>query len=274
MELKTTDLMSLDSIITPGIRDLYESKTWVSNSRIQYDAPHGIVGPFIDFIKPLVETVGVELVSGFSHEVINKNDDNTRNVSYGRVKIEARIGESQSIRFDREQNTFQEVVGLIYAFDLATPEILVYHGSRAQSCLNLMVFNADDTRTFNYAKDGTDTAFAYLEGYMRDFGFKVEQQREFIERLMNTYWTPPVLERNIGRMLIHVTGNGSFGSAAVNSAVKSMFEPSSKYAVAADGGTTAWNVLQALTQYVTDKAYLNVGPEKSFQMADYVLSLN
>lgn len=273
MELKISDLKGLDSIITPEIRDLYESKTWVSNSRIQYDPPHGIIGPFIDFIEPLVDTVGVELVSSYSHEVVNKNDDGSRNVSYGRVKIEARIGNSHLVQFDREQNTFQEVAGLIYAFDLGTPEIIVYHGSRAQSCLNLMVFNSEDTRSFNYAKDGTDGAFSTLDGYMKDFGFKVEQQRELIERLMNTHWPLPLLEQNIGKMLIHVINNGSFGSAAVNAAVKSLFDPSSKYAVHSSGGTSAWNVLQALTQYVTDKSYLNVGPEKSFQMADYVLNL-
>ena len=40
--------------------------------------------------------------------------------------------------------------------------------------------------------------------------------------------------------------------------------------MAPDGTTTAWNFFSAMTQYVTDKAYVNTKAEKTLQIAEEV----
>lgn len=255
--------------------DVFCSKTWVGklNSRVVFGSPAEMLSPFYEIVTPLSETIGMELKIDASHDVINKNDDDTRNISYGRVKIEALIGNGQHVIGQNAAENISETVGLIYAFDLGHPEIIVYHGTRVMSCLNLMVFGATDVRRFRYLQEGTEKAYEYINDYASSFGRKTEEHAAIIKKLMDTNWDKDDVNTNVGKMLIHTTLNNSYGSAAVNALVADLVNPKSKYALNNNGSTTAWNVLQALTQHVTDKSYLNVAPVKTLQMSEHIMEL-
>lgn len=284
-ESMITSPSSYTRLLTDESSAILHSKTYVGqNSRVRYDSPLEMITPFLDVVTPIRESIGMDLAIKLdaSNPITNLNDDDSENTSWGRVRCEVVLNGEVHIQATNRlllgvrstAESFKEVIGFIYAFDLGVPEVIVYHGSRASSCLNLMIFGAQKVRKFNYAQDGVEAAHGEVINYLRNAGEEVERQREFIQRLMNTYWTPDQLHLNIGKMLTHVTLKNTFGQAALISAVKDFNDPKSHYALDGNGGMTAWNFLQALTQYVTDKAYVNVSPVKTFQITDYILSLN
>jgi len=277
-EEEQIQLDGLEETFDDEALDIIGSKRWVAanNSRIRFDNPYDMVVPFADLVNGAISNPLGEVfhqVKG-SHTVINENDDGSRNVSYGRVSIESRINGEIPIDSPRESDRFREVIGMVYAFDLGTPEVTVFHGTRASSCLNLMIFGPTNVRKFNYAQDGFGSAHNMIAEYVESIGKEVDRQADIIMKLMNTVWSKDDVHRNIGKMFTHVINNNSFGQAALVSAVKDLTNPKSVYSLAHDGTTTAWNFLQALTQYVTNKAYLNIAPIKTGQMTDHILSLN
>tara|TARA_B110000503_G_scaffold142181_1_gene238148 strand:- start:2551 stop:3450 length:900 start_codon:yes stop_codon:yes gene_type:complete len=276
---------SYTRLLTDEAAAILDSKTYVGqNSRVRYDSPLEMITPFLDVVTPIRDSIGMDLTINLdaSNPVTNLNDDDTENTSWGRVRCEVVLNGEINIQathpalIDARSTAegFREVIGFIYAFDLGVPEVIVYHGSRATSCLNLMIFGAQKVRKFNYAQDGVEAAHGEVINYLRNAGEEIERQRAFIQRLMNTYWSADQLHLNIGKMLTHVTLKNTFGQAALISAVKDFNDPKGKYTLNENGGMTAWNFLQALTQYVTDKSYINVSPIKTFQITDYIQRLN
>lgn len=258
-----------------AFNNLVESKTWAGSrgkpSRVIFDSPRDFFEPYMEFAEGVADAINEDIVAhaDYSHEVSNQNADDSYNTSYGRARVEFRIpGLNMSIA----NETFTQVFGVIYAFDLSSPEVIVYAGRNANSCLNLHIFNASNVYKTDYLT-GTAMAFQTFQRYMDGFQEEMDQFEITVERLMTEKWRRDQLNQKLGQLLVHVVSDVSFGTSALNHAVKLLHDPGSRYAVDAEGSTSPWNVLQALTQYVTDKTPVNIAPTKTHQMAREVLKL-
>lgn len=257
------------------LSEVLSSKTWAGRgdrpSRIIFDSPNMMLNPYIDHMESFGFGVG-GLKAAVRHEgrVSNVNEDRTENVSYGRVKVEFSMPDKS---FTIGDERFTQVFGVIYAFDLSKPEVIVYAGRNAAVCINLHLFSTDDLFKSDYLT-GTAMALDSFRRFTDQYQASRERFEQIVTELMERRWTENQLHRNIGKMLTHVLGSNSFGTSALNHAVKLMYDASSRYTINTDGSTTAWNFLQALTQYVTDKSAVNVSAQKTLQMSNFVQGLN
>ena len=257
----------------PELQDVLGSKTWAgsggSPSRIIFDSPRAMLDPYLNHMDMFSRNGTIEGKVTTSNQVANINSDGTRNVSFGRVKVEFTLPD-QTIIGDE---AFNQVFAVVYAFDLSKPEVIVYAGRNAYSCMNLHMFQNDNMLKADYLT-GTSMAYDTFRRFTETYDHDRENFKQTVSRLMETRWTENQLHRNIGKMLTHVLGSNSFGTSALNHAVKLLYDSGSVYMVNGDGSTTAWNFLQALTQYVTDKSPVNVSAAKTLQMSNFVLGLS
>lgn len=261
--------------LSEGSAEIFHSKTFVGqNSRIRYDSPEIMLEPVIAALAALAERSSIDITIDASNPVTNRNDDQSENTAYGRVRLESRLELGLPVAANGHSEVLHETIGFIYAFDLGKPEVIVYNGTRVRSCLNLQIFGSRNVRKFDYAQDGVESAHAMIAELARDAELEQQRQARIIEGLMNERWTANQLARNIGHTLKHVTLKNTFGQAALVAAVRDLNTSGHRYEVQSDGSTTAWNFLQALTQYVTDKSHFNVAPVKTVQMSDFVLALS
>lgn len=248
-----------------ALDELFATQRWMPanrRSRIAYPAPQELVLPFLERLRPLSD-LGLTLHVETSHPN-SVQDPETEEVrtAVGRFLVEARIG-------DYDATDHQQVIGFVAALDVKTPEVQVYYGRNARACLNLAVFRREHYAKESLLTGGEDVIYAMTERFVDGFG---EDQRWFIEqvnRLRSTVWTEPEINETIGRLYRHFLTKGNL-TQTLNYAVKLLADPNSRYALAPDGTTTAWNVFAAMTQYVTDKAYVNTKAEKTLQITEEV----
>lgn len=245
---------------------LYASKRWVpqqGRSRIAFPAPQELVEPFLEKLMPL-QDLGISLhVETTNPASVQEPGTDEMHTAYGRVLVEARIGP-----FDEVDH--QKVVGFVYALDVGKPEVQVYYGRNAAACINLAIFRSDHYVKGDLLTGGDALIYATAERFVEHFG---EDDRTFIQnvqRLQGTIWNEPKINETIGRLYRYVLTKGSFGSSTLNYAIKLLADPNSRYAIGEDGTTTAWNFFSALTQFVTDKAYVSVKAEKTLQIVEQV----
>lgn len=230
-----------------------------------YPHPRQIFEPFLDRLAGdfPVERVTVETM----RPVATREEDGGEHKAYGRMKVEALIGDVDS--FDH-----RITVGKIYVFDHKNAHYIIYGGRRAMACLNLHVLSADSLFTVN-ATDGS---------------FGNEQTNRLLDNLYadNEAWIAHVnalqsisldraaLDRALGELLIRSvspvkTDDGfGFGSEIVANSAKLLTDGTSRYSVDPDGNTNAWNVLQSVTQGVSSRTYMNQAPHKTLAVVNAV----
>jgi len=249
------------------LSDLFGSQRWVPagrRSRIAYPAPQELVLPFLERLEPLMDLgIGLHVETSHPNSVQDPNTEEMH-TAFGRFLVEARIG-----GFDLEGH--QPVVGFVTALDVKVPEVQVYYGRNASACINLAIFRREHYAKESLLTGGEDVIYAMTERFVAGFG---EDDRAFIEqvqRLKGTLWNERQIDERIGRLYRRFLTKGNL-TQTLNYAIKLLSDPNSRYSIAPDGTTSAWNFFSAMTQYVTDKGYVNTKAEKTLQIAEEVCS--
>lgn len=232
------------------LQELLDSKLYVKpQGGVTYKSPTEYLDPFIQAVSKFTTDFRIET----SAETRNANEDaeHTENIAYGRVKIEAEIPELYTAL------GHGTVVGVIYALDTQKPVIKAYTGKLAWACTNLSVFNAENVFEANLLNN-YDSVYQKTEKYLESLEAEHEAWLKKIEALQNTEYTIPQMNEKLGYMLRRSLKQ-SF-STGVIAAAKELDNHKSPYAVKGDS-TTAWNVLAAATQYITDKTDIVTKPD-------------
>ena len=248
-----------------ALEDLYGSQRWVPasrRSRIAYPAPQELVVPFLERLQPLAH-LGVHLHVETSHpNSVQDAATEEMHTAYGRFLVEARVGQHDVVGH-------QQVLGFVVALDVRVPEVQVYYGRNASACINLAIFRREHYAKESLLTGGEEVIYAMTERFVEGFG---EDERWFIEqvgRLQETVWDEREINERIGRLYRRFLTKGNL-TQTLNYAIKMLSDPNSRYAISAEGTTTAWNFFSAMTQYVTDKAYVNTKAEKTLQIVEEV----
>ncbi len=247
------------------LTDLFQSQRWVPSergSRIAYPAPHELVVQFLERLRPL-ESLGIGLHVQTSHpNSVQDSQTEEMHTAFGRFLVEARIG-----GFDTSEH--QQVIGFVVALDVRTPEVQVYYGRNAAACINLSIFRREHYAKESLVTGGEEVIYAMTERFVDGFG---DDQRRFVEqvqRLKTTIWREQEINETIGRLYRRFLTKGNL-STTLGYAIRLLGDPNSRYALKEDGTTTAWNFFSAMTQHVSDKAYVNTRAEKTLKIVDEV----
>lgn len=238
--------------------------------KVHYPHPKQIFEPFLDRLADFpVERVIVNTMK----PVATREDSGTEHKAFGRMKVEAIIG-------DEDDWNHRISVGKIYVFDHKNAHYIIYGGRRSMTCLNLHVLSADHLFTVNAtdASYGQETTNRILDRLYEDN----QQWIDHVNALKGVDLDEEGVRRVLGDLLIRSvypvnTDNGyGFGSEIVSNSAKLLTEGTSRYAVV-EGHTDGWNVLQSMTQGVTDRVYMNQAPLKTLTIVNAVkaaLNLN
>jgi hypothetical protein len=247
------------------LQDLYKSQRWVPadrRTRIAYPAPQEIVEPFLERLQPLGD-LGLRLHVETSHpNSVQDPATEEMHTAYGRFLVEARIG-------DYDATSHQQVLGFVVALDVRVPEVQVYYGRNASACINLAIFRREHYAKESLLTGGEEIIYAMTERFVDGFGTDELWFIEQVNRLQATAWAEREINERIGRLYRRFLTKGNL-TQTLNYAIKLLSDPNSRYAVSAEGTTTAWNFFSAMTQYVTDKAYVNTKAEKTLQIVEEV----
>lgn len=248
-----------------ALETLYKSQRWVPanrRSRIAYPAPQELVKPFLERLRPLAGR-GIQLHVETSHpNSVQDPATEEMHTAFGRFLVEARVGE-------HDEADHQPVIGFVVALDVRAPEVQVYYGRNAAACINLAIFRREHYAKESLVSGGEEVIYAMTERFAGEFGSDERWFAEKVKLLRETVWTEPEINERIGRLYRRFLTKGNLAQT-LNYAIKLLSDPNSRYAIAPDGTTTAWNLFSAMTQYVTDKAYVNARAEKTLQIAEEV----
>lgn len=250
------------------LRDVLNSKIYVKpNSAIIFKEPEAYISPFIDILAKTKNYDENNIRVKVTEPVINQNVTGEKNIAYSRVGIEY----DQDI-FVLDNNEYRSTIGFMYALDTNKPIMKIYAGINVSSCLNLNIWNADmlyQMELFGntheiYGKAREYTIANYTETFTEKFN-----------RLQNSILGEADFYRTLGNIRsIVIREKSILGIQMINNAEKLMFNPTSKYYVGNEGyvETTEWNVLNSITQAITDDKEFIIRPNKT--LAAWKLFIN
>lgn len=234
--------------------NVIESKKYVKG-RIAFDEPKNIIMRFVELLSQFVNTV---VIKG-SHEVINKNVDNSENIAYGRFSVIADLSVAESIFYR---------VGFMYAYDLAIPKFKMFRGANVQACNNQCVFNDEDCVTIALT---SDDEFKYAEKYMAEIGNHIKTISDTINSMITKTLTIQESEHLIGKMIFRQAEKlRPAGTNSIMYAVDQLINPKSVYYIK-QPNFSLWTLYNAITEYHTKSNIWDI-PEKAldtFKMLKY-----
>lgn len=220
------------------LKDVLESKVYLKeNSAVSFMSPSTYIQPFLDVVKDR------ELHVNVSDSVINANDDNTQNIAYARVNIEAIL--------DSPIPGFQSRVGMIYALDIQKPMVRIYSGQRAVACMNLTIFNSEKVFTQDLLGNYAD-AYRKAEEYVEQKQKEIEEFTATYNELTQTLLDREQLNEELGRLL-RVASRTRVGTTPIVGAAKLVDDSSSAYYVKAGDTCSRWNLFNAITQNFSNR---------------------
>jgi len=242
-------------MIIQTIDELYNTKIYVKeNSTVSFAHPEKYVEPFIQRIGVPRDRFSVKVAD----PVTNQNDDGSTNIAYPRVVVEADL--------QHEVSGHQSIIGMLYALDLSKPYISVYNGKIASACTNLHIFNADHLHRVELL-GGINSVYDYAEKYFNNFEAESAEFERTIQELTERYFEHEEYIKMLGKSLQYAIKTKKLGTSAVIFAANQLEDSKSKYSLDDNGGTTAWNLFGAMTQYVTDKVSIIEKPSKTLEIA-------
>lgn len=229
--------------------------------KTHYPHPKEIFGPMLDRVSKLpVSKVVVET----SRPVETRDEAQKSHKAYGRMKVEVFVG-------DEDGFGHTAVIGKVYVFDYKQPQYIVYGGRRAMVCLNLHVLSADKVVIVpGQDKDfGNGSTIQLVDS----IGADAEAWHKHVTSMQAKTFSRKGLHEVLGNLLVKGTDPAAgFGPELVANAAGLLTDGKSRYSIGKDGDATVdgWNVLQAMTQGITDRAYINVAPTKTLAVVQAV----
>jgi hypothetical protein len=244
-----------------AIEELLSSKVFVKESgAVSFHSP---LFYFDKFIKTGNE-LGADWRATVTDEVIVAEEDETRNVAYPRVLLEAQFEEVPELK------GFIPTVGVLYALDVQKPVIKCYSGFNVSVCMNLTIFNATALVQKDLLGDISEI-YTASNKFLNDKPAELKVFKSNVEALKNSELELPGFDRLTGE-LIRFGMQSRFGTQMVLGAVKTMRDPNSRYYVPEEQKTTKWNYFNALTQQITDGRDLLDRANKTIELAQIMLN--
>jgi hypothetical protein len=247
--------MTLDSVMN--------SKIYVKpNAAVNFREPAAYIEPFID----VIDKSGLNAVSydvAVADPVINQNPDNTSNISYPRVRVEAKFN------FDKMIEGLSPVIGFVYSLDVQKPIIRAYVGQNVMACLNLTIFNAECVETVNLLDD-YNVIYNKVNGFVQRYSdIYNDFEKNYFE--LQTEISQPETRYTVGKLL-EMSMKGKLGTSAIVGAVRAMNDNKSKYYTWENGNfsNTKWNIYNAVTDNL--KTEFIERPLKTLALSNIILN--
>ena len=195
-------------------------------------------------------------------DVVNVNDDGSKNISYGRVLFQKVFGTA-------EVNT---TVGMILAFDNLM--VKLFAGAQVSACTNLCVFNS--TWLINTKiTSRLDQHINYMENLVAGDG-SFNWNRTIEEMVLSKLHRDAVHKLHSQFILEHrkTKDKALYGESFTNKAFADILMEDSKSPYCMQGDfTSEWNVYNALTQQISDSKDILYAPSKSLEAYDMIKAL-
>ena len=242
-----SELMTLEKI--------EESKIYQCNG-VTFRHPLEVASPFL---KAFGEQ---DLYIQTDKDVVNVNDDGSKNISYGRVLIQKVFG----------QNEVNTTVGMIIAFD--NLQVKLFAGAQVSACTNLCVFNS--TWLINTKiTSRLDSHINYMENLVLGDG-NLNWNKTIEEMVLSKLHRDAVHKLHSQFILEHkkTKDKALYGESFTNKAFGDILMEDSKSPYVMEGNyTSEWNVYNALTQQISDSKDILYAPSKSLEAYDMIKNL-
>lgn len=217
-------------------------------------------GSLINFPSPLSLAQSATEVSDLQYtgsmEVENKNEDDSKNISFGRFNM------IKSYPID-DEITYQ--IGILHAFDLNKPIVKVYSGIQVSACLNLKIFKADNIQKFDFTNN-SQGGMESVKNYISKVEEEIENAKRIIKFLKSVILTPQETYTLVGYLVTKVTEEKNIcGTNAIQKGVELFTKKDSVYYYKNEG-FNAWLLLNSFTEYYTNKTELLDIPEKCLNL--------
>lgn len=245
-----------------SLSNIIDSKIFVKDgSNVTFDAPKSYIEPFVNVVNAAKPS---SLFVNTQGAIVNENTDSTRNIAFPRVQVEARFS-------NIVEDTYQAVIGMIYALDLQKPIMKIYSGFNARACTNLSIFDAEKVFETSLMERYTP-AFDMTKRFLDD---KLKETEHFIEthqELINTFFTQEELNEELGRLL-RLAPKVGLGSGPIVKAAELIDNSSSLYHVTKGESCSKMNLYQAITQSITNSKDVHLKPSKTV-LVSRLLNIN
>lgn len=198
-------------------------------------------------------------------EVVNVNEDGSKNISYGRILFQKIFGDTRTT----ELNT---TVGLILSFDQQL--IKVFAGANVSACTNLCVFNATwlvSSKLGGRIKDHIDYIDNLVKGNS-DFGWE-----KIIEGMNTTMLHRDSVHKLHSQFILEhkrAKDKAMYGESFTNNAFADILMPERKSPYQMSGDyTSEWDVYNALTEQLSNSKDILYVPQKSLEAYDMIKAL-
>lgn len=244
-------------------KTVQDAKSYVSTGGITFPKPSVYVDRFLESVGVNPEDCEFQL----KQPITNANEDNTLNVAYSRLMVETKL--------DFKNAEMGKTLGFVLGLDTQKPILKVYTGARVYACTNLSVFNSDSLFQCDPIQN-LDDAYKMVKQYKTEAEEEWRRQLETWKNLQETVYSGSQVNTKMGKMLELVISDGKFkgiGSTAIVQAARNLYDKNSIYRISEDK-TTAWNVLNAITQSITDSNDFLGAPTKSYIATKLILNPN
>ena len=242
------------------LQDVLNSKAYhKENSAVRFNNPAAYFQPFVDEMAKITDNISVSVGS----PIININEDGSQNTAYGEVLVEGKLPFIEGHEW---------TVMAMYNLKGQVPRFKVATGAKVKACTNMCVWGAEDIVSV-IMTDSLRPAYDAAIQYVQDVEYKKESYERTIRELTEQYLERAELNERLGTMLKLGTKDRDIGTSMIVAGARNLYDDKSRYTVDANGGTNAYNLFNACTQYITDSVALSQKPEKTLSLSQKLFSL-
>lgn len=233
----------MSKVIT--LDDVNSSKIYVNpqNNVFNFKHPSEYLEPFFDVVREYQESLIIEADS----IVENQNNDDSSNISYGRLAVKCRL--KPEYDFFVNQELFQSEMGLVYAFDTRKPEIKLFNGKRVFVCTNQCIFGADNVTSILLTSNRKSNVQDIVSGYFDRLLSENQKYQETVGNMMDSRIID--FDKHVGKLVNHGLKLKTIGINPILEAVRLMSTESSKYFMLGDNNPdiqNEWTSYNAVTE--------------------------
>lgn len=234
-------------ITRPELVEVLDSKIYVNNANKSFESPR-------TYLEPVLEDMlnyGVsenDIVVQVEKPVVNRNEDGTLNRSFPRIKVEAKLHESNQVGGN--------IVGFITALD--RNQFVAYGGSRVFACTNLCVFS--DEEVYN-VKGDFQNAQNKVKEYITGSEKRLARFAQFYNEMTERTLSMEEYQKLITHLEYFARSKKGLSKSIVSTGLDFIISPQSVYHFSIDSSRNSlWNLYNAFTQVITDKNTNSTNP--------------
>lgn len=230
-----------------SMTELENSKVFVSKSEtLRFLHPMDYLSPFIDILSPLNPEWNIEV----EKDVENAETDGTKNVSYGRVAIKAKLPELYGFGVDIDSlfNDLYSEIGMVYALDTSKPEMKVGNGKRVSVCTNQCIFGTNNLTSILLTSSNREKLYDDTKRYADNLDSEISQYKARIERMHETKLVgKAAINERIGKIFWDSKKTNDLGINIASNMLTLLQDSNTIYTIK-DNQTNDWTIYNALTQ--------------------------